>query len=458
MRIDIVSVFPRFFDVLELSLLGKAQERGILDVVAHDLRDWTDDPHRTVDDTPAGGGAGMVMRPDVWGKALDEVIGADAASGEGDVVLAIPTPAGEPLTQRACEELSRAERIVVACGRYEGIDARVASEYSERPGVRVFEYSLGDYVLNGGEVAAVALVEAVGRLLPGMVGNPESLLEESHGAAGLLEYPVYTRPTVWRRREIPEVLTSGNHGAVARWRRDRAIERTIERRPDMIEKINAASLGKKERRALAAHGYLAPAKEAHPARAEVRRAAAADVPELASLAAKTFPDACPKGMPKQDIDAFIAENLGEEHFERYVEDPGCLTMALEVGGRLLGYSLTYLPEDGGVSGADRGAPVDAVVAGRPRRGPLVELSKFYLDRSLRGRGAGSLLWEATRAELQEWAENWPEPYVWLGTNEKNTRARQAYRGLGFEFVGTRDFLVGEQNNVDRVFARPIRVA
>ena len=120
--------------------------------------------------------------------------------------------------------------------------------------------------------------------------------------------------------------------------------------------------------------------------------------------------------------------------------------------------MTYLPEDGGVSGADRGAPVDAVVAGRPRRGPLVELSKFYLDRSLRGRGAGSLLWEATRAELQEWAENWPEPYVWLGTNEKNTRARQAYRGLGFEFVGTRDFLVGEQNNVDRVFARPIRVA
>ena len=133
-------------------------------------------------------------------------------------------------------------------------------------------------------------------------------------------------------------------------------------------------------------------------------------------------------------------------------------MALEVGGKLLGYSLTYLPEDGGVSGADRGAPVDAVVAGRPRRGPLVELSKFYLDRSLRGRGAGSLLWEATRAELEEWAENWPEPYVWLGTNEKNTRARQAYRGLGFEFVGTREFLVGEQNNVDRVFARPIRVA
>lgn len=452
MRVDIVSVFPGFFDVLELSLLGKAQDKGIIDVTVHDLRDWTDDLHRTVDDTPAGGGAGMVMKPDVWGRALDQIINAD------DVVLAIPTPAGKPLTQRACQELSGAGHIVIACGRYEGIDARVAIEYAQRPGVRVFEYSLGDYVLNGGEVAAVALVEAVGRLLPGMVGNPESLVEESHGVAGLLEYPVYTRPAVWRGHAIPEVLTSGNHGAIARWRRDQAIERTIERRPDMIEKIDALSLGKKERRALAAHGYLAPSKEAHPAKAEVRQAVPADVPDLVSLAARTFPDACPKGMLKRDIDAFISDNLSADHFKHYVEEPGYLTMVLEVGGRILGYSLTYLPEDGGVSGIERGAPVSAVVTGRPRRGPLAELSKFYLDRSLRGRGAGSILWEATRARLEEWAKDWPEPYVWLGTNEKNTRARQAYRGLGFEFVGTREFRVGEQNNVDRVFARPIRVA
>lgn len=197
-RFDIVSVFPEFFEVLNLSLLGKAQERGIVEIRSHDLREWTNDPHRTVDDTPAGGGAGMVMRPDIWGKALDELIGeADGSSAGNDddatlasaTVLAIPTPSGRQLTQRECERLAAsAQHIVIACGRYEGIDSRVAEHYASR-GVEVFEYSLGDYVLNGGEVAAVALIEAVGRLLPGMVGNPESLVEESHGAAGAARVP-----------------------------------------------------------------------------------------------------------------------------------------------------------------------------------------------------------------------------------------------------------------------------
>jgi len=223
-RFDIVSVFPEFFAVLDLSLIGKARERGILDIAVHDLRDWTDDPHRSVDDTPFGGGAGMVMRPDVWGAALDDTLGDDG-------VLAVPTPSGTPLTQRMCEDLAAVGHIVLACGRYEGIDARVADHYEES-GVRVVRYSLGDYVLNGGEVAAVALVEAVGRLVPGLVGNPESLVEESHGAAGLLEYPVYTRPARWRGLDVPAVLTSGDHGKVARWRRDRALEVTAGRRPD----------------------------------------------------------------------------------------------------------------------------------------------------------------------------------------------------------------------------------
>ena len=288
MRFDIVSVFPEFFAVLDLSLIGKARERGILDIAVHDLRDWTDDPHRSVDDTPFGGGAGMVMRPDVWGAALDDTLGDDG-------VLAVPTPSGTPLTQRMCEDLAAVGHIVLACGRYEGIDARVADHYEES-GVRVVRYSLGDYVLNGGEVAAVALVEAVGRLVPGLVGNPESLVEESHGAAGLLEYPVYTRPARWRGLDVPAVLTSGDHGKVARWRRDRALEVTAGRRPDMIEALPAEGLDRGDRRALAGLGYLVPAGAAHPLPASAREAAASDVPGLADLAARTFPDACPPGI------------------------------------------------------------------------------------------------------------------------------------------------------------------
>lgn len=450
MRFDIVSVFPEFFAVLDLSLIGKARERGILDIAVHDLRDWTDDPHRSVDDTPFGGGAGMVMRPDVWGAALDDTLGDDG-------VLAVPTPSGTPLTQRMCEDLAAVGHIVLACGRYEGIDARVADHYEES-GVRVVRYSLGDYVLNGGEVAAVALVEAVGRLVPGLVGNPGSLVEESHGAAGLLEYPVYTRPARWRGLDVPAVLTSGDHGKVARWRRDRALEVTAGRRPDMIEALPAEGLDRGDRRALAGLGYLVPAGAAHPLPASAREAAASDVPGLADLAARTFPDACPPGMREEDVRAFVESHLSREDFSRYVDDPGCLTMALAVGGRILGYALACLPPDGAVAGAERGAPVQAVVDGRPRSGPLVELSKFYLDRRLRGTGAAALLWEATRSRLEEWAAPWPEAYVWLGTNAANERAQRAYRRLGFRFQGQRTFRVGDQDNRDAVFARPIRMA
>ncbi|MDM7832692.1 tRNA (guanosine(37)-N1)-methyltransferase TrmD [Cellulomonas edaphi] len=248
MRIDVVSIFPDYLAPLGLSLVGKARESGLLDLRVHDLRDWTTDRHRTVDDTPFGGGAGMVMRPDVWGRALDDVLDDGAH-------LLIPTPSGEPLTQRTAEALATEQHLVIACGRYEGIDARVAEHYRARPGVRVSEFSIGDYVLNGGEVAALVVVEAVGRLLPGVVGNPHSLVEESHGAAGLLEYPVYTKPPAWADLEIPDVLLSGHHARIERWRRDQALARTAARRPDMIAALDLAGLDKHDLATLAELGW-----------------------------------------------------------------------------------------------------------------------------------------------------------------------------------------------------------
>ena len=248
MRIDVVTIFPDYLSPLTLSLVGKARTSGILDLRVHDLRDWTQDRHRTVDDTPFGGGAGMVMRPDIWGAALDELL-TDGAH------LLLPTPSGAPLTQRQAESLAAdAEHLVIACGRYEGIDARVAEHYAAR-GIQVSEYSLGDYVLNGGEVAALVLIEAVVRLLPGVVGNPHSLVEESHGAAGLLEYPVYTKPPVWQDAAVPDVLLSGHHGKVARWRRDQALARTAERRPDLLRRLDPAGLDKKDRATLSELGW-----------------------------------------------------------------------------------------------------------------------------------------------------------------------------------------------------------
>ncbi len=245
MRIDVVSIFPDYLAPLGLSLAGKAQASGLLDVHVHDLRTWTHDRHHTVDDTPYGGGAGMVMKPDPWGEALDEI----AAAGAGEPLLLVPTPSGERLTQPLAEELSREDWLVFACGRYEGIDQRVMDHYRSR--MRVREVSIGDYVLNGGEVAALVVVEAVVRLLPGFMGNPESLAEESHGGDGLLEYPVYTKPPTWRGLDVPEVLFSGHHAQIARWRRDQALRRTAERRPDLVDRIPPEALDARDREVLA---------------------------------------------------------------------------------------------------------------------------------------------------------------------------------------------------------------
>lgn len=232
MRIDIVSIFPGYFDTLEISLLGKARNRGLIDARVHDLRASTTDKHHTVDDTPTGGGAGMVMKPEPWGAALDSIL--DSADPGTEPLLIFPSPAGDVFTQAMARELATEPHLVFGCGRYEGIDQRVFDEYSARGRVRLV--SLGDYVLNGGEVATLAMIEAVGRLLPGMVGNPESLVEESH-EAGLLEYPSYTKPAIWRDREVPPVLLSGNHAAIAAWRHEQSVERTRRVRPELLQKI-----------------------------------------------------------------------------------------------------------------------------------------------------------------------------------------------------------------------------
>lgn len=224
MRVDVVSIFPDYLAPLGLSLPGKARDKGLLDLHVHDLRGWTHDRHRTVDDTPYGGGAGMVMKPEPWGEAIDAV-----GSG-GSATLVVPTPSGVPFTQAVAEDLATREHLVLACGRYEGIDQRVLDDAATRMEVR--EISLGDYVLNGGEVAALVIIEAVARLLPGFMGNAESLVEESH-QDGLLEYPVYTKPASWRGLEVPEVLLSGDHARIAAWRREQALRRTAERRPDL---------------------------------------------------------------------------------------------------------------------------------------------------------------------------------------------------------------------------------
>jgi tRNA (guanine37-N1)-methyltransferase len=227
MRVDVVTIFPDYLSPLTLSLVGKARERGLLDVRVHDLRSFTEDVHRSVDDTPYGGGPGMVMRPEPWGACLDEM----TRDADELPLLIVPTPAGVPFTQARAEAYAKEPWLAFACGRYEGIDYRVVDDARRR--MRVDELSIGDYVLGGGEAAALVVLEAVVRLLPGVVGNAESLVEESH-AAGLLEGPAYTKPPSWRGLDVPAVLTSGNHAEIARWRRSQALKRTAERRPDLL--------------------------------------------------------------------------------------------------------------------------------------------------------------------------------------------------------------------------------
>jgi len=265
-RLDIITIFPEYFAPMHVSLIGKAVQRGDITVALHDLRTWTHDPHRTVDDAPFGGGPGMVMRPEPWGEAFDEVLGGlnggdDAGPADQPTSrpqLVVPTPAGALFTQATAARLATASHLVFACGRYEGIDARVV-DYA-RGLVPVHELSIGDYVLAGGEPAVLVMIEAICRLLPGVLGNAESAPDDSFGGGvgpmhGLVEGPSYTRPQVWRGREVPGILLSGNHAAIARWRRDQALSRTATTRPDLAARLPESTLSAHDRKVLSDAGF-----------------------------------------------------------------------------------------------------------------------------------------------------------------------------------------------------------
>ncbi|WBQ07704.1 tRNA (guanosine(37)-N1)-methyltransferase TrmD [Kribbella sp. CA-293567] len=309
MRLDVFSIFPEYLAALDVSLVGKAAKSGLLDVRVHDLRDWTHDRHRTVDDTPYGGGAGMVMKPQPWGEAFDAVLPAD---GPSQPRLIVPTPAGRPFSQDLAYELAAEPWLAFACGRYEGIDARVAAHAAER--MQVTEVSIGDYVLNGGEVAVLVMVEAIARLLPGVIGNPESLAEESHSGHGLLEYPVYTKPAEWRGHDVPEVLLSGNHKLIAEWRHDESVRRTTERRPDL----------------LAAWGSAVAAEDDPASQVRVLPATEADAGELLTLQRATF---LTEGQAYGDLSIPPLSESLEECVARFARGPVWKAVA---GGRIVG--------------------------------------------------------------------------------------------------------------------------
>jgi tRNA (guanine37-N1)-methyltransferase len=266
LRIDIVTIFPEYFDSpLRVSLIGKAAARGDIEFGVHDLRSWATDVHHSVDDVPFGGGPGMVMKPDVWGDALDEIL-----PGSPRALLVVPTPSGVPFTQDLAARYAAEPWLVFACGRYEGIDGRLVEAMRAR--LPVAEVSIGDYVLAGGEAAALVMVEAIGRLLPGVLGNASSVTDDSFGIPtdpamrGLLEGPVYTRPREWRGLEVPEVLLSGHHAAITRWRRDVALRRTAAHRPDLIAALR--DLDRRDRQVLAEAGF--PAEEGPGSREDSR--------------------------------------------------------------------------------------------------------------------------------------------------------------------------------------------
>ena len=231
MHFDVVSIFPEYLEPLKLSLVGKAIEDERITLRIWDLRDFTHDRHRTVDDTPYGGGPGMVMKPEPWGEALDAILAAPPHAGATPTFV-VPTPGGHRFTQAIAQQMSDEDWFVFACGRYEGIDARV-TQYAKTL-MPVMELTIGDYVLAGGEAAVLVMVEAVARLLPGVLGNAESAVDDSFAIGDdLVEGPVYTKPAEWRGFEVPEILLSGHHGNIAKWRREEAELRTSMNRPDL---------------------------------------------------------------------------------------------------------------------------------------------------------------------------------------------------------------------------------
>ena len=376
MRIDVVSIFPGYLAPLRLSLVGKARESGLIDVYVHDLRQWTHDRHRTVDDTPYGGGAGMVMKPEPWGEALDAVVSTDLTD-QPRATLVVPTPSGEPFTQAVAADLATREHLVFACGRYEGIDQRVMDHAATRMEVR--ELSIGDYVLNGGEVAALAIVEAVVRLLPGFMGNAQSLTEESY-AAGLLEYPVYTKPAAWRGHEVPDVLLSGDHARIARWRQDQSVRRTAERRPDLAHPSTAVDLGELE-------GALT-------------LAVPADAAELLTLQRACWVQE-QQANPGVEIPAHH-ESLAD--VQAWMQE--WTTLVLRIGGRLIG-------------------------AARARRdGDTWDIGRIMVAPDLQGRGIGRLL--LTR--IEQIAPEGVREFL-LFTGAGSVRNIRMYKKAGYRLIG-----------------------
>jgi len=394
MRLDVVSIFPEYLAPLDLSLIGKARRDGLIDLRVHDLRDFAHDRHRTVDDSPYGGGAGMVMKPGPWSEALEHLLALpdspvrEPGRDEPNVpTLIIPGPGGEPFTQQIAHELADEPWLAFACGRYEGIDERVYEWAGERMPVRVL--SLGDYVLNGGEVAVLAMVEAVARLLPGVIGNAESLVEESH-EDGLLEYPVYTKPAEWDGRAVPDVLLGGNHKAIAQWRHEQRVQRTAERRPDLLPPTAAAS---------ALSGL------------EERIATPADAPDLQVLTRACWaPEFARYGM-------FSA---GEEDLET-------------VRDGIQDWDTRVWRKDGQLLASVRVRP-------HPTHEATWQIGRLMVAPYLQGRGLGR--------ELLEYAESLASGDVatfWLNTGAKSTENLRMYRKAGYkvrpgegEFPGTVD--------------------
>lgn len=368
MRLDYLTIFPDYLAPLQLSLPGKAIASGLLDLHVHDLRSWTRDKHRTVDDTPYGGGAGMVMKPEPYGEAFDEL-------GVEDTTVIVTTPSGEPFTQALARELSTRERLLFLIGRYEGIDQRVIDHARSRTEVR--EISLGDYVLNGGEVAALAITEAVVRLLPGFMGNAASLVEESH-EDGLLEYPVYTKPASWRGLDVPDVLLSGDHGRIATWRRQRQLERTADRRPDLLHASAAASEW------------------------EIQRATRGDAAELMTLMRACWSQVA---IEEQSLDVPALH----ESYEEVVENLQAWdTYVVRSGGRLVG--------------SVRGRLVDAP-DGASR---WWDIGRLCVVPDLQGRGLGKVLLE----HIQRIAPRSASTY-WLFTGANASRNQRFYKKAGF---------------------------